>query len=39
MPPIRVLELRGSPYEMGWLHGQTYPEATRHCSDERVRLR
>lgn len=38
MPPIRVLELSGSPYEMGWQHGQAYPEAIRHFSDERVHL-
>lgn len=35
---IRVLELSGSPYEMGYAHGSAYREAIRHFAEERVRL-
>ncbi len=38
MPAIRVLELSGSPYEMGEQHGRAYPEAIRRFSDERMQL-
>lgn len=38
MPAIRVLELSGSPYEMGWRHGAAHAGAIRHFSDERQRL-
>ena len=35
---IRVLELSGSPFEMGYTHGAAYKEAIRHFAEERVRL-
>lgn len=35
---IRVLELGGTPYEMGFRHGQLHAEAIRHYARERVRL-
>lgn len=35
---IRVLELSGSPYEMGFQHGSACRDAIRHFAEERVRL-
>ena len=35
---IRVLELSGSPFEMGNTHGAAYRDAIRHFAEERVRL-
>jgi isopenicillin-N N-acyltransferase like protein len=37
-PRIRVLELSGSPYDMGYQHGITYAEAIHHFAEERVKL-
>jgi isopenicillin-N N-acyltransferase like protein len=37
-PHIRVLELSGSPYDMGYQHGSTYAEAIHHFAEERVKL-
>jgi isopenicillin-N N-acyltransferase like protein len=37
-PRIRVLELSGSPYDMGYQHGITYSEAIHHFAEERVKL-
>jgi len=38
MSRLRVLELSGSPYEMGYQHGQAYREEIRLFAEERVRL-
>jgi len=38
MKRIRVLELSGSPYDMGYGHGLAYKDAIRHFAEERVRL-
>jgi isopenicillin-N N-acyltransferase-like protein len=38
MPPIRVLEIAGSPYEMGYQHGLAYAKEIRALADERIRL-
>ncbi len=38
MPPIRVLELSGAPYEMGWQHGALHAAAIHEFCDERIRL-
>ena len=35
---IRVLELSGSYYDMGYQHGQTYAKEIQHFAEERVRL-
>ena len=35
---IRVLELSGSSFEMGYAHGAAHRDAIRHFADERVRL-
>jgi len=35
---IRSLELAGSPYDMGYAHGQRFRQEIRHFSDERLRL-
>jgi isopenicillin-N N-acyltransferase like protein len=37
-PRIRVLELSGSHYAMGYQHGITYAEAIHHFAEERVKL-
>jgi isopenicillin-N N-acyltransferase like protein len=37
-PRIRVLELSGSHYDMGYQHGITYAEAIHHFAEERVKL-
>jgi isopenicillin-N N-acyltransferase like protein len=36
--PIRVLDLAGTPEEVGRAHGRAYPEMIREYTDERVRL-
>ena len=36
--PIRVLDLSGTPYEMGYAHGAAYRGEIRAFADERVRL-
>lgn len=45
MPPrpttprrIRVVDLAGTPFEMGYAHGSAYRDAIRHFAEERVRL-
>lgn len=38
MNKIRVLELSGSPYAMGYQHGLAYSEGIRHFAEERVEL-
>ncbi|MBZ0294539.1 MAG: C45 family peptidase [Anaerolineae bacterium] len=38
MPPIRVLKLSGSPYEMGYQHGLAYANEIRDLTEERIRL-
>ena len=38
MKKIRVLELSGSHYDMGYQHGLAYADSIRHFADERVRL-
>ena len=38
MPPLRILELSGTPYEMGLQHGRAYRDAIRELAAERVAL-
>lgn len=38
MKKIRVLELSGSPYDMGYKHGLTHQDGIRHFAKERVHL-
>ncbi len=38
LPPIRVLDLTGSPEEMGQTHGSAYGEQIRQYTQERVEL-
>lgn len=38
MPPLRVLELSGSHYQMGFTHGQAYRDAIREYTEGRIRL-
>lgn len=38
MPRLRVLELTGNHYEMGYQHGQAYPDAIRAITEERIHL-
>ncbi|MCS6836217.1 MAG: C45 family peptidase [Anaerolineae bacterium] len=38
MGSLRVLKLSGTPYEMGFQHGQAYHEAIHHFTEERLRL-
>lgn len=38
MPPIRVLELSGSHYEMGYQHGLHYTDQIREIAEERLQL-
>ena len=38
MSRIRILEISGTPYEMGYRHGETYADAIRMFTEERVRL-
>ncbi len=37
-PPIRILDLSGSPEQMGFTHGATYRDEIRAYTDERVAL-
>ncbi len=37
-PPIRVLDVSGSPQAMGVAHGRAFAEEIRHYTDERVEL-
>ena len=37
-PPIRILELAGSPIEMGSTHGRTYGDEIREYANDRVEL-
>lgn len=36
--PIRVLELTGSPYDIGYQHGATYKDMIRSYAEDRVHL-
>jgi isopenicillin-N N-acyltransferase-like protein len=38
MPPIRVLTITGSPYELGYTHGKTYANEIGDLTEERLRL-
>ena len=38
MNKIRVLNVSGSPYDMGYKHGQTYREDIRFFTEDRVKL-
>jgi isopenicillin-N N-acyltransferase-like protein len=38
MPAIRVLEISGTPFEMGQQHGLAYPKEIVELTEERVRL-
>ncbi len=38
MPPIRVLKISGSPYEMGFTHGKRYTNPIREITAERIHL-
>jgi len=38
MPPIRLLEVHGSHYEMGYQHGQAYAADIRELTEERTHL-
>jgi isopenicillin-N N-acyltransferase-like protein len=38
MDEIRVLEMKGSYYDMGYLHGKTYADEIRMFAEERVEL-
>lgn len=38
MPPIRVLKLAGSYYDMGYQHGKTYYDAIHELTQERLHL-
>lgn len=38
LPPIRILDLSGSPVEMGQQHGQALAEQIRSYTDERIEL-
>ncbi len=37
-PPIRILDLSGSPEEMGRIHGAAFPDEIRHYTNERLEL-
>ncbi len=37
-PPIRVLDVSGSPEEMGVIHGRAYADEIRHYTAERIEL-
>ena len=37
-PPIRVLDLAGSPEHMGATHGAAYADEIRRYTDERISL-
>lgn len=38
MPPLRLLELRGSHYDMGYQHGQAYTNEIQEITEERLHL-
>ncbi len=38
MPQLRLLEVHGNPYEMGWQHGTAYRDAIREIAAERLQL-
>ncbi len=38
MNRIRVVKLSGSPYDMGYAHGERFRDEIRHFTEERVRL-
>lgn len=38
MQPIRVLELKGHPYEMGYQFGLMYPQQIHEITEERIHL-
>lgn len=38
LPPIRILDLHGSPEAIGHQHGSAYAEQIRHYTDERIQL-
>ena len=38
MKPIRVIHLAGSPYDMGYAHGQRFQDEIHMFTEERVRL-
>ena len=38
MNRIRVIKLSGSPYDMGYAHGERFHDEIHHFTDERVRL-
>ncbi|MEM7030727.1 MAG: C45 family peptidase [Chloroflexota bacterium] len=35
---IKLVEISGSPYEMGYTHGKRYPDEIRHFAEDRVAL-
>ena len=37
-PPIRVLDVAGTPEEMGHTHGAAFAEEIRHYTEERIEL-
>tara|TARA_B100001113_G_scaffold230023_1_gene188859 strand:+ start:388 stop:1479 length:1092 start_codon:yes stop_codon:yes gene_type:complete len=37
-PPIRILDLKGTPEEMGYKHGTTYADEIKIYANERIRL-
>ncbi len=38
MPQLRLLEVQGNPFEMGWQHGTAYRDAIREIAAERLQL-
>jgi isopenicillin-N N-acyltransferase like protein len=38
MPPIRLLQVGGSYYDMGYQHGQAYADQIRELTEERIHL-
>ncbi len=38
MSKIRLLEISGTPYQMGYQHGQAYAESIREFTEERIEL-
>lgn len=38
MAKIRILELSGTPYEMGYQHGKHYADDIRHFTEDRLQL-
>ncbi len=38
MPEIRLLEVAGTPFEMGYQHGSAYPTEIQELAEERVHL-